>query len=129
MVRRYSDTGLPGCCGLRGEGRKSAKAQATVSDLEFRSKAPRLEADFSIDRWYVVNAGHSTAYNVKIQCQPHPCRVEMRHQGTLAEGKKAWAFPSKYAASHSISLSWTRTPEGGQIDKPVEAVFHEPPSA
>ena len=106
-----------------------SKKSAIISALEFRSKAPRLEAAFSIDRWHVVNAGHSTAYNVQIQCHPHPCNVEMMHPGTLAEGKRAWVFPADYTSNQSISMSWTRTPEGGRTDKPVTKVVHDSPEA
>lgn len=107
----------------------AAKEQATISDLEFRSKAPRLEAFFIGDRWWVQNAGHSTAFNVQIVCQPRTCQVEPQNLSTLPEGEKAWASLTDSAASHSISLSWTRTLEGGPNDKPVHKVVYEPPTA
>ena len=100
----------------------AAESQAVISATEFAASAPLLEATYYGNRWTVQNNGQSTAYNLEIDCEPDGCTVKPEKR-TLPVGDVVTVFP-KALGKPPISVSWTRTPDGGPDDEPARRIFH-----
>lgn len=104
----------------------AAEHQAVISATEFAANAPFLEAKWVGGGWEVTNLRDAAAYNVTVEVDP-PHGYSIRPRTRVAtQGKSFRVTPKVPMPNQSLTLSWTRTPDGGPHDKPRRETYKRP---
>ncbi|MGX1598530.1 hypothetical protein ACWIDS_15885 [Dietzia maris] len=103
----------------------AAERQVRISATELAASAPFFNVEWEAGGWSAVNVKDATAHNLEAHVDPFGCSVYPTTR-TASRGELIRIKPKVPMPNLTLTLRWTRTPEGGPDDEPMQETFKRP---